>query len=78
MVFRLGQTKSLKQIDIDGPGKSSSLGLYKLEGDELTICMGNTQASPTYDKQAKSDGQMRPGRISPESGTVIVLKRVKE
>jgi hypothetical protein len=40
--------------------------------------MGTTQASSIYDKQAKSDESTRPAVIRPESGTVIVLRRVKE
>jgi uncharacterized protein (TIGR03067 family) len=75
MTFRLHTGKATKQIDIEGPGKSASYGIYRLEGDELTLCMGVTQASPTYDKQAISDESTRPARIDPEAGTVIILKR---
>lgn len=77
MTFRLNPAKSPRHIDIQGLGKSASLGLYKLDGDELTICMGVTQASPVYDKRAKNDESTRPTAISPEAGTVIVLKRIK-
>ncbi len=77
MTFRFNTEKSPKHIDIEGLGKSASLGLYKLDGDELTICMGVTQASPVYDKRAKSDESTRPTAINPEAGTVIVLKRIK-
>lgn len=76
MSFRLNPAKSPKLIDIEGLGKSVSLGLYKLDGDDLTICMGVTQASPVYDKRAKNDESTRPEAISPEAGTVIVLKRI--
>ena len=48
------------------------------DGDELTVCMGVTQPSPSYDKQAKSVENTRPTTISPEAGTVIVLKRIRE
>jgi uncharacterized protein (TIGR03067 family) len=78
MTFRLGPDKAPKQIDIDGPKKSSSYGIYKLEGDELTVCMGISQPSLIYDKQAKPDESTRPTAISPEAGTVIVLKRVRD
>jgi uncharacterized protein (TIGR03067 family) len=77
MTFRLSETMSPKHIDLDGLHKSVSLGIYKLDGDELTLCVGITQASPVYDKKAKSDERTRPATISPESGTVIVLKRIK-
>jgi uncharacterized protein (TIGR03067 family) len=77
MSFRLTPTQSPKQIDIDGPRKGNSLGLYRLDGDELTLCMGVTQASPTYDKRAKNDPANRPATISSEAGTVIVLKRIR-
>jgi uncharacterized protein (TIGR03067 family) len=76
MTFRL-RPGAPGRIDIDGPGKSLSFGVYKLAGDELTVCMGVTQASPSYDKQARGDEKTRPATISPEAGTVIVLKREK-
>jgi uncharacterized protein (TIGR03067 family) len=78
MTFRLDATKSPRQIDIDGPKKSLSLGLYQLDGDELTVCMGATQPSPSYDKQAKRVNGSRPTAIGPEAGTVIMLRRVRE
>ena len=77
MTFRLNPVKSPKHIDLEGLHKSASLGIYKLEGDALTLCMGITQASPVYDKRARSDKSTRPTAISPEAGTVIVLKRIK-
>jgi uncharacterized protein (TIGR03067 family) len=78
MTFRLSPAMSPKQIDIDGPRKSSSFGIYKLDGDELTVCMGVTQASPTYDKLAKVEESTRPTALDAEAGTVIVLKRVTD
>jgi uncharacterized protein (TIGR03067 family) len=78
MTFRVDATKSPKQINIDGPKKAISFGIYKIEGDELTVCMGVSQPSPTYDKEAKGDEATRPATLSPEAGTVIVLRRVKE
>jgi uncharacterized protein (TIGR03067 family) len=78
MTFRLSPATSPKQVDIDGPRKSSSFGIYQLDGEELTVCMGVTQASPTYDKQAKVDESTRPTALNAEAGTVIVLKRVKD
>ena len=58
--------------------KRAVYGVSQLDGDELTVCLGVTQPSPTYDKQAKGDEGTRPTAISPEAGTVIVLRRVKE
>jgi uncharacterized protein (TIGR03067 family) len=78
MTFHLSPGQSPKQIDIDGPRKSNSLGIYKLDGDELTVCMGVSQASPSYDKQAKNSETKRPTMITPEEGTVIVLRRIRD
>jgi uncharacterized protein (TIGR03067 family) len=77
MSFRLSPAGSPKRIDIDGPRKGNSFGIYQLHGDELTLCMGITQASARYDKRAKNDESSRPARISPEAGTVIVLRRIR-
>jgi uncharacterized protein (TIGR03067 family) len=78
MTYHLSPGQSPKQIDIDGPRKSNSFGIYKLDGDELTVCMGVSQASPTYDKQAKNSETKRPAAINSEEGTVIVLKRIMD
>jgi uncharacterized protein (TIGR03067 family) len=78
MSFRLSPDGTPKHINIDGPGKSNSLGVYELAGDELRLCMGVTQASPTYDKQAKIEERSRPATISPDAGTVIVLKKIRD
>jgi uncharacterized protein (TIGR03067 family) len=77
MSFRLNPAGSPKRIDIDGPRKGISLGICQLDGDELTLCMGITQASPRYDQRAKNDENSRPARINPEAGTVIVLRRIR-
>jgi hypothetical protein len=58
-------------------------GIYKLEGNTLTICAGASQASAAYDPTgkapaAKSEGKTRPTEFSPEAGTVLVLKRVRD
>src|SRR5262249_60482328 len=62
---------------IDLRGKVSvNPGIYGLEGDTLTVCIGSSHASPAHDPAAKPDGQTRPTEFSPEAGTVIVLRRV--
>jgi uncharacterized protein (TIGR03067 family) len=72
---RLGPAGSPGRIDL-GQKLSVNLGIYKLEGDTLTICIGPSQASPIIDPAAKPDEQARPAEFSPEAGTVIVLRRV--
>jgi uncharacterized protein (TIGR03067 family) len=52
-------------------------GIYHLEGDTLTLCIGPAQASAPYDPKAEPDEKTRPARFDPEAGTVIVLKRDK-
>lgn len=54
--------------------------IFRLEGDELTICLGRTQPLPEYEKATgdKSDETSRPMEFSPEAGTLIMLKRLKE
>jgi uncharacterized protein (TIGR03067 family) len=78
MTFRLDPAAAPKRIGIDGPKKSQSYGIYRLDGDELTVCMGVSQSSPTYDPMASGEESTRPATLSPECGTVIVLKRVKD
>jgi uncharacterized protein (TIGR03067 family) len=81
MTFRLDPTRVPMRIDLDGPKKSSSYGICKLEGDELTLCLGVTCPSPSFDPQARPNEdaeRTRPAAFRPEAGTVIVLKRVKE
>ena len=74
---RLDASASPPRIDLDVL-KRAVYGIYQLDGDALTVCLGVTQPSPTYDKEAKGDEGTRPTAISPEAGTVIVLKRVRE
>jgi uncharacterized protein (TIGR03067 family) len=58
-------------------------GIYRLEGDTLTICAGASRASAAYDPMgkasaAKEEGKTRPTEFSPEAGTVLVLRRVRD
>jgi uncharacterized protein (TIGR03067 family) len=78
MSFRLGPDKASRRIDLDGPGKAVHYGIYQLDADAWTVCVGASQPSPTYDKQAKGEESTRPAALSPEAGTVIVLQRVRD
>jgi uncharacterized protein (TIGR03067 family) len=78
ITFRLDPARSPKQIDLDGPRKALHYGIYKLDGDELTVCMGISQLSPTYGGKGQGDESTRPAALRPEAGTLILLKRVKK
>jgi uncharacterized protein (TIGR03067 family) len=78
---RLNVAASPARIDLTVL-KRSVYGICALEGDELTLCLGVTQPllypvgkdGPPPDE--KDTG--RPATFSPEVGTVIVLRRVKD
>jgi uncharacterized protein (TIGR03067 family) len=50
-------------------------GIYHVNGDALTLCIGPAQAAPAYDPKSKPDAKTRPTEFSPEAGTVLVLRR---
>jgi uncharacterized protein (TIGR03067 family) len=78
MTFRLSPDKASRRIDLEGPGKAVHYGVYQLDGEEWTLCLGASQLAPPYDKQAKGEESTRPAAVSPEAGTVIVLRRVRD
>jgi hypothetical protein len=78
-------------IDLDGPLRGTSRGLYRLDGDTLTLCLSPfLSVTPNYDRNETPSEVLlnktaevvraifprRPTRIRPEAGTLIVLKRV--
>jgi hypothetical protein len=52
-------------------------GLYFLDGDTLTLCVGPAQASPAYDPKSEPVESARPTKFDLEAGTIVVLKRSK-
>jgi hypothetical protein len=73
--YRLGSPESGR---IDLRTKAAVFyGIYHLQGDTLTLCIGPAQTSASYDAKATPDEKTRPIRFDPEAGTVIVLKRNK-
>jgi uncharacterized protein (TIGR03067 family) len=83
--YRLDPAAGAGHIELMGK-LSVNPGIYKIEGDTLTVCIASSQASSPYDPgaradvgkspAAKPDGKTRPAGFSPEAGTLIVLKRV--
>jgi uncharacterized protein (TIGR03067 family) len=67
-VVKLDASKSPKQIDstyLDGPAKGVTLkGIYKVEGDKLTICYGGF-------------GKERPGEFASTAGSGAILTVLK-
>jgi uncharacterized protein (TIGR03067 family) len=65
---KLDPGKSPKQIDItyeDGPAKGTTLkGIYKVEGDKLTICFGG------FGKSRPAEFASKPG-----SGTILIVQK---
>ncbi len=74
LAYRPGKAGGVGEVEFDRK-LSVNLGICKVEGDTLTICVGPAQVSPRYDPKAKLDEKGRPTRFSPEAGTLIVLKR---
>jgi len=66
--FKIDPSKNPKTIDLMTPGGTVSEGIYKLEGDTLTVCRTLNQKKVARPKEFKSDG----------GNLLIVLKREKK
>ena len=56
--FTLDATATPKRIDLDRPGQDKkAAGLYKLDGDKLTICYGEPGAERPEKLESKSGGK---------------------
>lgn len=79
MTYKLDPTAAQPRIDLDGPKKASYRGIYRLDGDEVTVCVGVSLPSPAFEpeKAAADHEATRPAAFSPEAGTVVVLRRVR-
>jgi uncharacterized protein (TIGR03067 family) len=66
--YKLDETKKPKEMTVTHDGKTM-LGIYKLEGDKLTVCIAN------------EDDNTRPTEFVSKDGTqtmLIVMKREKK
>ena len=68
--YRTDKSKSPKHIDLtfknlDGKDVIDALGIYKIEGDALTICMGTKRG-------------LRPTEFDSKQGVLMVHKRKKK
>jgi uncharacterized protein (TIGR03067 family) len=80
MSYGLDADKTPGRIDLDGLRKASHLGIYRLDGDELTVCLGTSAPLASYGsmKEKGLPGGNRPARFDPESGTLVVLRRLND
>jgi hypothetical protein len=88
---RLSPGSAPGAIDLDGPLRGTSRGLYRLDGDTLSLCLSpilsvvpDYQHNSTFSEvllnhTAEAIRKLlprRPTAISREAGTLIVLKRL--
>jgi uncharacterized protein (TIGR03067 family) len=69
LTYELDSTKVPKQITVKGDDGKTQRGIYKLDGDTLTVCMG------------EEDSKERPTEFSTKAGSkahLVVLKREKK
>jgi uncharacterized protein (TIGR03067 family) len=69
LTYELDATKDPKQITVKGEDGKTQRGIYKIDGDTLTICMG------------EEDSNERPTEFSTKAGSkahLVVLKREKK
>ena len=57
VTFKIDAAKEPKHIDLTGPRGTVRMGIYKLEGDTLIICTGNS-ARPTDFKAIQGESGM--------------------
>ena len=85
--YEVDVTKSPQQIDLTSKGAGvkelTALAIFKVDGDTLTICAGESSASTSVGPDGvESEPVIRQGPRPPEfdskHGVLIVLKRKKE
>jgi len=67
--YKLDAGKKVKQITLDGDGEKTLYGIYKLDGDNLTICAIDTSADERPTEFATKEGS---------KARLVVLKREKK
>ena len=80
MSFRVDGEGTPGRIDVNGPKKASYAGIYRLDGDELTVCLGTSKSAMGYGstREVARPGGDRPAAFDPDTGTLVVLKRLKD
>jgi uncharacterized protein (TIGR03067 family) len=69
LTYELDSTKKPKQITLKGDDGKTMQGIFKLDGDDLTLCVGD------------EDSNERPTEFATKDGTkthLVVLKREKK
>ena len=56
--FKIDPSKNPKTIDLIFPDKTFMLGIYKLEGDQLTVCQKVGPKGPARPEEFNTDGKL--------------------